>query len=262
MFLSNNLSASIEDEKETTKSYSQMVLANEKNAKKAKMTISNVYDLEEKRQPPINKNAFAMSVQTVFTEDFRKKEKETVDEGTQFKPEKKLKEVVTEALPEEEKDEKRPKEEEKDERQSVAKEEKPAKVVAGEFIWQEESSEVPKKEETHEEKEQGNARLNDIEKLNEEELVCMADDYILDAEENESKEISENKKDDAQSNNVEEQSIKQDTSKVLKENSKIPVEPKSEPANVENNDKEVKAEASEVIQDLSLIHISEPTRPY
>lgn len=81
MFLSNNLSASVEDEKETAKSYSQMVLANEKNAKKAKMTISNVYDLEEKRQPATNKNALAMSVQTVFTEDFRKKKKETVDEG-------------------------------------------------------------------------------------------------------------------------------------------------------------------------------------
>jgi len=81
MFLSNNVSASIEDERETAKSYSQMILTNERNAKKAKMTINNVCNIEEVKQSPVKKNTLAMSVQSVFTEDFKAKKKTTTDIG-------------------------------------------------------------------------------------------------------------------------------------------------------------------------------------
>jgi len=81
MFLSNNVSASIEDERETAKSYSQMILANERNAKKAKMTINNVCNIEEIKKSPVKKSVLNMSVQSVHTEDFTVKKKTTTDKG-------------------------------------------------------------------------------------------------------------------------------------------------------------------------------------
>ena len=68
MYYDNNLSNSMENSKEINKSYAEIILNNERNERRSKMTITNVCDIEERKSPSPVKRTVEMTISTISVE--------------------------------------------------------------------------------------------------------------------------------------------------------------------------------------------------